>query len=190
MSEMLESEIFLQDYLNRHRGYRLERINSKYQPLEFGGSEASKSIHPMGMAIERRVGMSFKKLFVALYPLNSSLNLHIDGKSFDLNSADILVKRDSLFPCVKRFRVIHGGNTVLSIKYIYSDLNEDGGHNIRDFFILIDGIAKDQNWKLYFSYMWKGIAQGKNSADPEFLETVDRQVAQASTRSKKPREAQ
>ena len=179
MNVVPPSSILLEDYLSDRRGYRLDPKDGTYQVIEYKSDQDCSNAHARGFAVERRIGLSFKKEFFALYSDDTSLILFIAGKFFDLSSPSIQLKRDAVFPCVKRFRLILENETILSLKYLYTDLNEDGGYDIRDFFILVAEIGEDAKGRLRFMFRWKGIAEGKKAIDPEFQAFVEQQVDDA-----------
>ena len=177
MNVLPPSLILLEDYLSNRRGYRFDPTDGTYQVIQYESDQDCSRAYSNGFAVEARIGFPRKKCFVALYSTNNSLMLSIADKNFDLSSPDIQLKREAAFlPCVKRFQVIGKDEIMLSIKYLYTDLNEDGGFDIRDFFILASEVAVNTKSRLRFMYRWKGIAEGKKATDPEFQAFVEQQV--------------
>ncbi len=170
------SQVFLlRDYLNARRGYNFNPATGSYQVVQFASEKEGWNLHPVGFGAERRVGPAFRTKFLALYPKQDGLLLAIGDKVFDLASNHALAKRDTLFPCFKRFRVIQAGDVLLSLKYVYSDLTEDGGYNVRDFFLLVENLSGNREAMRRFMRFWEEIAKG---GCVEFLSDLNARKAQ------------
>jgi hypothetical protein len=176
MSTPFPSGVLLGDYFNGERGYRFDPSDSSHQGVKFAGEKELLDARPTGVATEPRIGWLFRKIFIALYSAESRLLLNIDGLSFDLTSLDIQLSRDTVFPCVKRFRVIQHGKTILSLKYVYTDLNEDGGFNVRDFFLMAHEVAQNRESRLRFTCGWDKVRAGMHPTDPKFQSTVQQKI--------------
>lgn len=121
-----------------------------------------------GYGIVRTLGlMHRKRTFIALYSENDVLKLHVGGGNYVLTAQGIRVQRLNVFPFIKRFVVSCDGRTELDVRYLFTDLVEDG-FTVRDIFTLIVNTMSSQQKKYHFIYWWQGIHDGRDIFDKSF----------------------
>lgn len=159
--------IFVCAYGHGKARYAFDPLTGQYRQ-ELCLTEKDAQQNARGFGTVRRVGLIHgKRIFVALYTENDLLKLYVDGGNYELIEEDVRVQRLNFFPFVKRFVVSKNDQTELKLKYVFTDLVEDG-FSVRDIFTFVANTTNSQQKKYHFVYWWQGIHDGRDIFDKSF----------------------
>jgi hypothetical protein len=178
-----ERVIYLQSLDNGEAGYDRYTLfaDGTYRREVFSTPDATQQ-GCTGYADEPLVGLRCRdrrRIFVALYtdPAAGTVILRVGDRSITWDPERFAVRRERVAPFLKRFRVLDGGTTAISLLYwYYDDYDRWPGPEATDIFFFIAQMTQNHASVARFAYLWSAIAQGRRIATQEFADERDRHV--------------
>lgn len=161
--------------------YTLSPETGEYHREQLPSFDAAK-LGCTGYAGEPVVGLrprDRRRIFVALYtdPAEGTVVLRIGDRSWVWDPERFTVRRERVAPFLKRFRLLQGETTEVSLWYWHYD-NHDRwpGPEATDIFFFIAETTRSRASLARFAYLWSAIGQGRQTATQEFWDELDRHV--------------
>jgi hypothetical protein len=159
MGRQLWERSFFCRYRSETLGYWATRGGEFYSE-SYESADALYSNRPRGFAHVLWTFFPIARKCVLLYPEGDQLILQVGTICIDLINSNARLDRQSVFPGIKRVTAFVDERVMLELHYFHTDLSEDGGHDVLDFFITVIEIKTDPLRLRRFMAIWKAIADG------------------------------
>lgn len=168
----------VQDFRIRSRLYRLGEDGG----IDPGfGAETAEGGKPPPVGFGDIVSMvcGRSRLGVAIYASGQELCLAIDGKQFDLLRPELRAERITILPFVKKFTIWRDTESLLSFRYLRTDVLDDPHAGTKDILRFVSEVAESRERRLRFYSVWQAVQRGEDVTSDDVRARVEEAVRQS-----------
>ena len=167
--------ISVQDFRTRTRLYKLREDGGvDLRMAAYAAKDGDPPPFGFGDIVTTIVGRD--RVGVALYASGQELRLQIDGERFDLLQPDLRTERITILPFVKRFTIWRGTESLLSFRYLRTDVLDDPHAGTKDILKFVSEVAESSERRLRFYLVWQGVQRGQDVTSDDARARVEETV--------------
>ena len=169
----------VRNFRTRTRFHRLRNVGSTGPVPPVDMADDAECSKPAGFGDIVKTVLGQGRIGVAIYTCGQELRLEIDGKQFDMLRPEFRAERINVLPFVKKFTVWQGAESVLSLRYLCTDVLEDSHAGTRDILKFVSEVSESRERRFRFYLVWQAIQLGQDVTSDDARARLEEAVKQS-----------